>query len=343
MTARTLDRLALTALTALLTTACDDPDAPASGDVAFRTGTGQGGPVFNTNVILGSEVPAADTTGQPLGDVTLLTVELLLDTTFVPVDLGSLHVDHGTLIGTHANITYAGPAFIHSRWTFEVGGQPLTALLTNVETSLVASLYTPGSGPEIRMLDPERLVYTFQYLDPIKQTPISTCAPDAVGGARMVLYGDIVVDHATGEFSERPDTIYFGCLSGAVGKAALWGYAHDSPSLPDFSLDVLETGTRTVRADYCASGQSYTTPGKQLTLQDHWGINEHGMVPFKTEAIWEVGGPAVCVSRIRKTGKVLPTGLACPGGPVIPACGATELAASVQWNLTADSIWTRIP
>jgi hypothetical protein len=328
----------LTALLALSTAACDA--GPGDDAAEPHRGTGQGGPWNNTNVIAGSDVPAADTTGALLGAVRLTGVTVLDGTQWVPIGLSSLHVTEGTLRGARGADIYIGEDFEHSRWDFEVQGSPLTAWLQVVESSFDAGLWSPGSGPDIRRLDPDRLVYTFQYLDPVKQVPISTCAEDTVAGARMVLYGDIAVDTSTGDITPRDHTIYFGCLSGAVGKAALWGYAPDSPSDPQLALDEFETAVRTVRADYCGDGTSYTIPGKRLTLDDRWGFNQHGQISYTTEAIWEAGGGALCVNRVRTSGKTLTTDLVCPSGEVVPRCGTDDVT---MWNDGDGILWTKIP
>lgn len=327
-----------TALLALSLAACDA--GPADEAAEPHRGTGQGGPWNNTNIIDGTEVPAADTTGALLGAVRLSQVTVLDGGVWVPVDMSTLRVIEGTLHAIGGGAGYAGADFEHSRWDFLVNGSPLTAWVQVVETGLHAGLSAPGVGPDIRRLDPDRLVYTFQYLDPIKQTPIDTCAEDAVGGARMVLYGDLTVDTSTGDIASRAHTIYFGCLSGAVGKAALWGYAPDSPSDPQLSLDEFETAVRTVRADYCGDGTSYTVTGKRLTLADRWGFNTNGKISYTTEAIWEAGGGALCVDRIRSSGEVLTDDLVCADGEVIPRC---DTDAQTIWNQNLGMLWTKIP
>lgn len=333
------------AAAALLTAACDDAAtfADPAADLELRSGAGQGGPIFNTHAILGSAVPAVDTTGQAYGGVTLVDVAVLQGTEYASVEPGSLFVAGGRLYGQRGDTTLSGPDFVGSRWRFQVGDATLTATLSTVETGEEAGLHDPDGTLQIRHVDPERLVYTFEYKPTDTGSPLSTCVPDAVGGARMVLLGDIAVDHTTGDLTERPDTIYFGCFSSAPGKAVLWGYAPDSPSLPSLSLPAYETAVRTVRADYCGSGVSYTSVGKELTLRDRWAINSHEPFAFKTEALWSVGGGALCVNRIRESGAPVAASLLCADGKKIPICGTTEAAVLKRWNLGVGALWTRIP
>ncbi|MEZ4449968.1 MAG: ADYC domain-containing protein [Nannocystaceae bacterium] len=340
-------RIILLLLPALgLLSACDDPTAAefaADGSIEVRDGPGNGGPVFNTNILEGTDVPAIDTTGVPLGGVTLVDVKYLRLGVLTSIPVSTLWVDHGTL-RTHLLQKFApvGADFIGSRWTFDVGGgHHVVATLVNVETSDDAGLYKPGLVDELLKLDPERDVYTFVY-DDIPNSPIHTCAEDSSGGARMVLYGDIIVDESTGVVSSRPDTLYFGCISGAVGKAALWGYAPDSPSLPSISMEGFTTAIRAVRADYCADGVSHTLAGHLLTVRDQWAINNPPSMGYFTEAIWEEGTGAICVNRVRRTEEILTAPFECPGGATIPLC-PTAASIEADWSGGYGDIWTKIP
>jgi hypothetical protein len=325
--------------------ACDDPSALEFADdpaIESRDGPGNGGPVFNTNVLVDTEVPAVDTNGVSIGGVSLVSVRYLRLGVLTSLPVSSLRVDHGTLKTTLLQ-KYApsGAGFVGSVWTFDVGGKHVEATLATVETSASAGLYQPTLTSKQLKLDPERLVYTFHFENELDQY-VHTCADDDDAGARMVLYGDLIVDEVTGDVSQRPDTIYFGCISGAVGKAALWGYAPDSPSLTSVSLDGFTTAVRTVRADYCADGKSYTEVGNMLTLRDSWGINDAPELGFSTEAVWEEGGGAVCVSRVRETGQALHAPFQCVDGTTIPLCQA-DAALSASWNGGYGDVWTKIP
>jgi hypothetical protein len=328
-----------TLLTVLALAACDAA-APAQ-DVTFRDGSGQGGPIFNTPNIFTSEVPAVDTQGQELAGVTLLDVEIFNGAGHESIDPGSLAVDQGTLIARVEGSAVEGEDFILSRWTFKVDGDEVTSYLTTVETADDADLYDPASPDDLRKLDPERLVYTFEWMDQYG-VHHDTCVEDVVGGARTVLYGDIVVDHTLGTISARPNSVYFGCISGAVGKASLWGYAPDSPSLDSVSLAAFTTATRVVRDDVCADGVPHTDVGNPLTLRDRWEINDFA-APYNTEAVWEVGGRAKCVRKLRSSNVPLLNPHTCADGHKIPLC-ANDLTLGVRWNQYGyGDIWTKTP
>lgn len=345
MTTRILDRIARTAALLALTTVAACDDEVVAGGAAFRDGTGSGGPVFNTNVIYTSDVSVIDTTGLPLNGVQLEWVQVVTPQGPVVLSASNLHVSQGTLIGEAGGATYVGAKFLNSKWKFNLNGQVVYAKLTTVETSFAAGLYDPLNASEIRQLDPDRLVYTFHFIHPFRGTSIKTCKEDAIGGARMVLYGDLDVDYNTGDVLSVPNRIYFGCISGAIGKTALLGYAPDSPSLPSVPMPAFETATRLVRADYCADGVPHTQVGNPLTLEDQWGINHHGQIPFTTEAIWEAGRGAVCVSRIRETGEYLQAPLLCPSTQEhIPLCPTDESDVTAMfWNQAVGDIWSRVP
>lgn len=324
-----------------LAPACDDPAAfDERGELVEREGEGQGGPTFNTNIIDTSALPAVDTHGAALDGVRLLHV--VVDDAGVPttVDADSLRVSEGTIEGEiHGGTRIEGLDFLGSVWTFDVAGTSVNATLAEIETGSSAGLHNPSDELYILQLDPDRLVYTFQY----GQVPntIRTCAYDSVAGARAVLYGDIYVDHQSGEISERDNTIYFGCISGAVGKAALHGYAPDSPSSPSVTLEEFELAVRAVRADYCGDGTSFTNVGNALTYDDRYDINTHTQAGFVTEALWEVGVGATCVNRIRSTGNVPPFGVHC-GDRKIYSCG-NEATAKHTWLGGAAELWTKVP
>ncbi len=331
--------LATLGLALALAPACDDPAVDDIGEISQRDGEGQGGPTFNTNVIDTSDLPAIDTQGGTLDGVELLKVVVDDNGTMVMVDSDSLRVTEGTIEGEVSGTTIDGFAFLGSVWTFDVNGTQVSMTLEQIETSDAAGLYNPDNYYDLLMLDPERLVYTFSYGE--SPNIVRTCEYDTVAGARAVLYGDIYVDHGNGDITERDHTIYFGCISGAVGKAALHGYAPDSPSKPSVTVDEFELAVRAVRADYCGNGTSYTNVGNALTYDDRYDINEHTEVGFVTEALWETGVGATCVNRIRSTGLIPLTGLNC-GDRTIKKCGS-EKATKAEWDSSSDELWTKVP
>ena len=324
-----------------VTPACDDPDFEDVGaEIGLRGGEGQGGTTFNTNIIVTSALPAFDTQGGNLDGVELVSVVVFDSGVPVTVDADSLRVNQGTIEGEiYGGTQIEGVDFLDSVWTFDVDGTTVTMTLADIETGFTAGLHDPNDELYILMLDPDRLVYTFQY----GQSPnvVNTCAYDSIAGARAVLYGDIYVNHQNGDITDRDNTIYFGCISGAVGKSALHGYAPDNPSTQSVTVEEFELAVRAIRADYCGRGVSYTNVGNPLTYDDRYGINDHTQAGFVTEALWETGVGATCVNRIRSTGQIPFLGVNC-GDRTIYSCGSEKNAKST-WLAGSGELWTKIP
>ncbi|PCC70503.1 hypothetical protein SAMN02745121_06578 [Nannocystis exedens] len=331
---RALSTLAALALT--VSPACDEMDPESEAiDASPRRG-GTNGPPTNTWKIGTSSISAVDTLGAELDGVVLVDVEInngpgLYDS----IDPGTLTVDRGTLQAEINGLIFTGAQFEGSRWTFTLDGSVLQAELTAVEDADAAGLHVP----DLSRLDPERLVYTFVWLDGID--PVPTCENDAVGGARTVIFGGFVVDHESGDITARANTLYLGCISGAVGKAALWGYAPDSPSRTSIPLPAFETATRMVRADYCGDGVSHTDIGNEVTMKDRWGINDMSFPGFSTEAVWEAGGAAKCIKQVRETGADVSEPFECPDHE-IPVC-SSDVALQIHWDDHAyGDFWSNI-
>ncbi|MCA9688833.1 MAG: ADYC domain-containing protein [Nannocystaceae bacterium] len=317
--------------------ACDD--APTlmtdEGAVEFRSL-----PKWNTNILLGHNVPFVDTSGEEIGDVKLAGVEVWSGGQYQPITLASLEVVHGEVRGVGAVGLFAGEEFEGSLWHFEVKGQPLLVTLATV-TNAGSEGYTVGAGYGA---DPERLLYHFVYFDPNTQVTVSTCTDPDDGGFWMVLDSDFAIDGVTGDVTARANTIDFACLSSAMGKPWLYNMGPNDPDGDGFSLlTEYETATRMFRADYCKSGKSYTKVGMPLGWADVYGYNDlSGALGWSTEALWEFGGGATCVNIIRRTGKVLNQPLQCADGTIIPLCG-TEAEAAAAWLQGDADIWTMVP
>lgn len=332
------------ALAALACPACDDFDSPDPASLEPRGGPGEY-PPLNTSKLLNTEVAAVDTTGLELEGVKLVSVQVQRPAGLTPIRMHTLRANAGKLVAEVGAASVSGEEFLGSVWSFEVdtGLSTVTvdAQMTAVETAMGAGLYLPGLLSDRRKLDPARLVYTLQYENDDDEM-IDVCEADTTFGAKMLIFGDITVDPDTGDISERPNTLHFGCLTSAVGKAAKWGYAPDSPTLTSIGLDEFETGVRMVRADYCGDGDSHTKVGNFVSIRDRWGINDEFFNGFTTEAAWKAGGGATCLQRIRASGKTLVAPFVCSATHVIPLCG-TEAEQTDRLLTGLDDIWTKIP
>lgn len=338
-------RPALTALvvSSALIAACDEPIVDDAEELEFRdTGDGKSPPIFNTPTIFTSEVAAVDTRGQELDGVVLVDVKLDQGGgLYTPIDENSLSAHRGTLKAKVAGVAVEGTAFAGSMWTFKVRGDTVTARLTTVQTSFDAGLWVPGLVSQIRKLHPDRLVYDFEW----EQDDVwhKTCEEAAIGGALAVIYGNMVVHHESGVVSQRPNTLYFGCLSGSIGKASRWGYAPDNPSGGSVSWAAFMTATQMVRADYCADGTAHTDIGTEIWIRDRWGINSLAGAPntFTTEAVWQVGGPVRCLQQIRNGADLL-SDFQCADGSIIPRCSGDAMIENQWVNQDEGEFWTKV-
>ena len=132
-----------------------------------------------------------------------------------------------------------------------------------------------------------------------------------------------------GRRPERANTIYFACVSGAVGKAAQWGY---TPWATDD--DTHQTATRAVRADYCGDGDPHTIQGTGLQITDIFHIYEFTDAQRPTEAMWGPSG-AMCLETTRLGED--PETILCNGAP-LPTCAGNDGFG----NWPSALIWTKL-
>ncbi len=313
-------------------------EQPGDG-LEFR-GTGgddDGGFDFNTNMLLGLDVPWVDPTGEVLNRVELLSVEID-DGGPQELDLETLHVENGELRGSISGVEYLATDFVGSIWLFDVDGTVVDVTLAEVTNAGVQ-----GYDPQ---MDSERLLYRFEYDDPNDGTSskVPTCELDPDdGGVWMVLHNDFIIDQLTGEVVDRDNTVVFACLSSAMGKPARYNLAPGNPNPIGFDdLSDYQAAVRMYRADYCGDGGSYTLPGKSITFRDYMGLNDHVANPgWVTESQWSSEG-ALCVNKIRSTNATLTEPLGCDDGTTIPLCGS-ETDAEKFWDTESPTLWTKTP
>lgn len=313
-------RLAALSL-ALLAPAClaesDPASAPFEGLVDVETrclGCTWGPPVTNTHGLNGLSVSALDTTGAIHDGWRLVSVE-------IPDDrdehfIYGIQVKDGELFGSDAyGNDYAGEDFVDSVWTvyLEQTDEYAEMRIHDFTPDTYASRYTFVGDPGASSGGKEGF----------------TCAHDPeTDEYSVVLFPDLDVDPETGLHSERPDTIYFGCVSGAVGKAAVWGY---SPWYT--SEEGHQTATRAARADFCGDGVSHTIAGTGLQLEDVFQVRQFVDAQKSDEAMWGPEG-ALCLE-VPRLGQD-PSSIECNGEP-LPRC---EDGGFTQWHEAL--LWTKI-
>jgi hypothetical protein len=272
-----------------------------------------GPPVTNTHGLNGLSVSALDTTGQMYDGWRLESVELVIDGAHQP--LYDVYADEGVLHGRDIDdVWYSGEDFVDSRWTVRLEATDELATMDAVDFT------EDGSATR----------YTFFGIGGANNDRGFTCAQDPDSEEySVVLFDDLDVNPADGTHFERPNTIYFGCISGAVGKAARWGY---SPWVSD--ADGHQAATRAVRADYCGNGTAYTVQGTQVQITDVFDIHDLADEQRPTEAMWGPEG-AQCLTAPRLGHD--PSTIVC-GGTTLPECGEED--GLKQWPQAL--LWTKV-
>jgi len=264
-------------------TACDAPSASdedfGAGDVTQRcTGCGL---KLNTSMLGTFEFSELDTTGAWWNGVKLNSV--------TSQELGvvdQVFVKSGALYARKSGKTWPDKYLLNSIWkvTIDEGNNQFTQV----------SMQLKGIG-----YDNGNRIYTFTNNAPGEEwgkeggynCDDDPSEPGDQFGA--ILSADIVIDPDRAVVKDEPNKIFFGCLSGGVGKAAKWGY----PSYKHTNIE-FETAIRVVRADYCGNGFSFTKPGMALQLTDIFGVSSFGNQGSKDEAFWDDSG-AFCVGEPR--------------------------------------------
>lgn len=141
---------------------------------------------------------------------------------------------------------------------------------------------------------------------------------------------DVDVDaggNGTGEFMNKPNTMFIGCFSGMIGKSARWGYG-----MWEQDMAIHEMATRVGRADYCGTGRSFTEVGNPLQIEDVYGVSQFEDESFPVEAVWSsADGRAICLGTPRHISPPDDPGFTCKDefGQVmftLPECDEGHLA-----------------
>ena len=285
-----------------------------------------GPPVLNTAEANGFSTPeiniASLTSGVGTEKVDLLSVSVGVDP--YQEDLVDLWVADGVLFGTGVSGTpYEGSDFVGSQWALSDnrnGGSPIPTTMRVVDFV--------EDGPRSR--------YTFTYSSIFTEwLEVPLCAlDDETFEETAIVFPDLHVDDA-GTMSAQAGSLLFGCVSGAVGKAAMWGY---SPA--DFGPDGHQAATRAVMADYCGDGTSWTATGTPLQVEDVAGIRAFAAGHLDTEALWTSAG-AHCVRTPRLLGTWSYGDISC-ADHTIPECDPETSLGDVPGALLWTKVWEPI-
>lgn len=315
---QTLKFLPLLTLSLALGVGCDpSAELDDEGPISLRPGGGGSGGVYlNTSSIGSTPFSEMDLTGALHDGVRITGVKLLRpNNQWLWAERGE--IKDGNLRAKVGKTYYVGQDLVGSRWMIE---------LVDAQGAVTPKeLWISG----ITVISPKETRYTFQTTDDLGQAQY-LCEADSAGLHTAVAIKDVTIDPFTGDMAPRLNTMYFGCTSGAVGKAAVWGYKPWERTLAEFAAAV-----RMVRADYCFDGMSWTSTGTSLQVKDRWSINDFVSTAEPTEVVWTRTGVA-CITQPRVLTYAAEQ-VTCDGQP-IPACPA---------NLTMTTYmdaqyWTRL-
>ena len=364
MPRRTFKRLILPIL---LASACDDPDLATDlgeddpGPVTPRGGDGTYGGSFRLNTaklfIEGMPVRHFDRRGAEVtydnAEKTRVTFQQLrlaggggvfsaAEHTII-VDRGLVRID---------GVSYSAGQLLGSQWIFSVRDKLHEARGVSMTITGVGLAATPsGSLPVYNFtLASNQAFYEsgpFSACAPLDVTTTSgltTSLPEATppdlenrfkAQYAATLYGGAWASES-GVIATNSRFITLACLSGAVGKAGLWGYP------PWVSSDGVRTGlqqlqavTRAIRADYCGDGQAHTVDGTPIQVRDRY-YNSFFDPPEDTEAVFGDNGAACKVEHDR-----LFSGSSWDcGGAVTTDC--RQSAADYLNGATTPFMWVKV-
>lgn len=328
---------------------CDEGEVEAefgAGDTELRCPGCSGGVVFNTfawGLDPGGEL---DSKGALWADARLVKVELrcggekemwrypAVCAQSTRFKLDRVWAEQGELFGTRDGKVFRGADFLLSDWTIDLykDGLKTRTHLQTIKAYDFDALQKPhalhyytfmffGTGTN----GGEKGVWTAacsDNTDPISGTPVASQA---------IVYDDITVNTKSGVIGERADTLYLACVGAAVGKAGEWGYPAWDIGTKEFT-----TAVRSVRADYCGDGVSWTKKGNPLQIHDVYGYNDFSDPGAATEAIWTAAG-AACLDTPRWIGTVSYSNVICNGAKV-PTCSGRKLS-----DFSDATVWTKLP
>lgn len=290
----------------------------AEGGVIARSGSGgYGGVWLNTSAIGSQPFSEMDLSGALHDGVKLIGVQVKgPNNAWITAD--KTEVVDGTLRVKVNKFVYTGAALVGARWQVN--------LVDELGVAVPRELWIAA----VQVISPKEARYTFQTHDDDGQS-MYLCEADALGSYSAVVIKDVTIDPFTADMAPRKETVYFACVSGAVGKAVTWGYRPWERTLAEFA-----TAVRVVRADYCFDGMSWTAPGTSLQLKDRWNINTFLSAAAPTEVVWTRTGIA-CLTQPRAL-TYSAEQVTCDG-QAIPSC-----PVNLTMTTYADTqFWTKLP
>jgi hypothetical protein len=311
--------------------ACDVPEDASeredddSDAIAFRTGPSTtGGSIrLNTAKLFDEGLPLRHfkKNGSPVGyddakstQVTFLRIELAASAGVfeaashnIQFDAGRVRIDGallqpGELLGSRWRYTLADSTHGPRNINLQVTGVGIATVPGGLELPLynfslagpATSYYDNGPHSACDRLDLQSTGVVTQLAD---MTP-----PGEVNLFDLeysaVLYGDVRVSEL-GTVTSDATVATVACVSGAVGKAGLWGYPPwVSMYLSRTGVQQLQAATRAIRADFCGDGVSHTKDGTPLQIRDRFTSMFADPIEA-TESVWTTNRSACRVTADR--------------------------------------------
>lgn len=132
-------------------------------------------------------------------------------------------------------------------------------------------------------------------------------------------------DSGTNEVIGAPNSVTIACVGEAAAKMKLMDF-HPNGNRQASAADRQAT-LRMITADYCGTGQSFTTAGVPVAWRDAAGLIVPQVAEVRLEAMWDADG-AICLNAPRHA-SLKTINSAC--GP-IPACTSPAFVTGAVWR-----------
>ena len=228
-------------------------------------------------------------------------------------------------------VAYSAGQLLGSEWIFTVRDKHNELRGVSMTITGVGLAATPSGNLPVynfTLAAPQAFYESGPYsacapLDVLTSSSLTTSLPEGTppntenkfkAAYAAALYGGVWASE-TGTIASNSRLITLACLSGAVGKAGLWGYppwvSHDGVRT---GLQQLQAATRAIRADYCGDGTTHTADGTPIQVRDRY-FDAFFDPAEDTEAVFGNSGSVCKVEHDRLFS----------GGPAVD-CGGTVTA-----------------
>jgi hypothetical protein len=219
------------------------------------------------------------------------------------------------------------------------GSFPLTLTVSGAELVGATFVGIDDAGQELTIAvtavapdpdDAEILLYELSVEDPATGAWEDYCEPDAAGGIGAIPLAGTWNDR--GAKSDSTTLFTFACTSGVLAKCARWGYKPWKTVNGVHLAPHHQACTRMARADYCGTGQPFTTDGTLIDVYD--GVIVQSKTPgtgMLYESSWTTDG-AYCLSKGRWDLDTVRILLSCPWRVSLPSL--TDLLSGCIVKLT---------